>query len=58
MQVYLVKYREGLFGYNEAQKPKVFFKKEDAEKDVKHFEATYIGNEHAGYASITIIEAV
>ena len=56
MQVYLVKYREGLCGYNEAQKPKVFFKKEDAEKDKKHFEETYIGDKYAGYASITPIE--
>lgn len=57
MQVYLVEYQEGLFGHNEAQTPKVFFKKEDAEKEVKHFEATYIGNEYRGYAGIRIIEA-
>ncbi len=57
MQVYLVQYHEGWFGSYEAQEPKVFFKKEDAEKDVKHFKATYIGNADVGVARIRVIEA-
>jgi hypothetical protein len=57
VKVYLVNYYEGWSCQYNAQQPKVFFKKEDDEKDKKHFEETYIGNEYGGYASITPIEA-